>query len=131
MTVAKTDSDAPWVMIVDDEVDIRSMIRLALELKGYNVVEASDGRDALRQLREGARPGLILLDLMMPGMNGWDFRDQQARDPELAEIPVLVFTGDTRITQKVRELGAAGYVKKPVGFHSLQAVVEKHLKPGG
>ena len=131
MTVAKTDSDAPWVMIVDDEEDIRSMIRLALELKGYNVVEASDGRDALRQLREGARPGLILLDLMMPGMNGWDFRDQQARDPELAEIPVLVFTGDTRITQKVRELGAAGYVKKPVGFHSLQAVVEKHLKPGG
>ena len=131
MTVAETDSGAPWVMIVDDEEDIRSMIRLALELKGYNVVEASDGRDALRQLREGARPGLILLDLMMPGMNGWDFRDQQARDPELAEIPVLVFTGDTRITQKVRELGAAGYVKKPVGFHSLQAVVEKHLKPGG
>ena len=129
MTTAGTGSQAPCVLVVDDEEDIRSMIRLALELKGYWVVEASDGEDALRQLREGTRPGLILLDLMMPGLNGWDFRDQQLKDPELAEIPVLVFTGDTRITQKVLELGAAGYVKKPVGFHSLQAVVEKHLEP--
>lgn len=130
MTGQKIDSGAPCVMVVDDEVDIRSMIRLALELNGYLVVEASDGADALRQLRQGPLPGLILLDLMMPGMNGWTFREHQARDARLADIPVLVFSGDTRVTRKVLELGAAGYVKKPVGFHSLQAVVDKHLKPG-
>ncbi len=131
MTCADANSGAPCVMIVDDEEDIRSMIRLALELKGYEVVEAKDGEDALRQLRQGLRPGLILLDLMMPGMNGWAFREEQAKDAELADIPVLVFTGDTQVTQKVRDLGAAGYIKKPVGFHSLLAVVEKHLEPGG
>ncbi len=116
-------------MVVDDEADIRSMIRLALELRGYHILEASDGEDALQKLRDGARPRLILLDLMMPGLNGWGFREQQLADPELAEIPVLIFTGDTRVTQKVLELGAAGYVQKPIGFHSLQAVVEQHIGP--
>lgn len=129
MTCASGGQHGPCVMVVDDEADIRSMIRLALELKGYTVVEAADGEDALRQLREGARPRLILLDLMMPGLNGWGFREQQLADPTLAEIPVLVFTGDTKVTEKVLELGAAGYIKKPIGFNSLQAVVEQHVGP--
>ena len=118
-------------MVIDDEEDIRSMIRLALELAGYSVVDAADGAAALRLLRGGTRPGLILLDLMMPGMNGWDFRQQQLDDPELAEIPVLIFTGDMRVTRKVEELGVAGQVTKPVGFQALQAAVEKHFKHGG
>ena len=125
-----TPTASPCVMIVDDEPDIRSMIRMALELKGYQVVEASNGEDALQQLHRGLRPGLILLDLMMPQMNGWDFRARQMEHAELAQIPVLVFTGDIHVTREMAELGVAGYVKKPVGFHSLQAIVERHLGSG-
>lgn len=122
------DQQRPCVMVVDDDADIRAMIKLALELKGYRVVGAAGGAQAMQLLADGLRPGLILLDLTMPGMNGWEFRAAQLSEPQLAHIPLLVFTGDTKVTQKVAELKADGFVHKPVGFHSLQAMVERYLK---
>jgi CheY-like chemotaxis protein len=103
------------VMVVDDERDIRRGIADALELEGYEVVEAADGREALQKLRRSERPAAIVLDLMMPGMNGWQFRDEQRRDPELAGIPVIVVSarpGDDGIE-------ADGYVKKPFALGTL------------
>src|SRR6187399_2509237 len=82
------------VMVVDDERDPRESVCEWLTAKGYAVVPARDGADALRQLRaaDGHKPDVILLDLMMPVMNGWQFREQQAKDPELSSIPVVVIT---------------------------------------
>ncbi len=102
-------------MVVDDEVDIRRGIAVALELEGYEVVEAADGREALRKLRRYTRPAAIILDLMMPGMNGWQFRDEQRRDPELANIPVIVVSARTRD----KSIPADSYVRKPFALGTL------------
>ena len=83
-------------MVVDDEPLLREMVADVLQSEGYQVVEAANGREALWQLRQGGvRPDLIVLDLMMPVMTGWEFRDEQLRDVCLAAIPVLVVSGSS------------------------------------
>jgi CheY-like chemotaxis protein len=106
------------VMLIEDDPDIRSMISQLLELEGWRVVACVDGTEALDVLRRGERPFLILLDLMMPGMNGWQFRAEQARDSALSAIPVVVLSGDVRgsDTGSVR---ADGYLKKPIDLDVL------------
>ena len=78
------------VLIVEDERDIREALAEALAYEGYDVAVAANGREALRALRGGPRPDVILLDLVMPEMSGWEFRQVQAHDPALAGIPVVV-----------------------------------------
>ena len=78
--------------VVDDDPDMREALRLVLELRGYSVEEAADGQRALELLRSNPGCCLILLDLMMPGMNGWQFRKAQQEAPELAAIPVVVLS---------------------------------------
>jgi CheY-like chemotaxis protein len=79
------------VMVVEDDHLIRQVIAEALEEEGFEVVEAANGKEALEALRS-AHPSLILLDLMMPVMNGWEFRRAQLADPQIAEIPVIVLS---------------------------------------
>jgi CheY-like chemotaxis protein len=81
------------VLIVDDDADIRDALSDTLEDHGYQVVTAVNGQDALRRLRDiEVAPSVILLDLMMPVMDGYGFLAERERDPELAEIPVAVIT---------------------------------------
>jgi CheY-like chemotaxis protein len=80
------------VLIVDDDEDIRNTITDILELRGYQVSAAADGREALERLRNGLRPGVILLDLMMPIMNGWEFLEATRGRAEIARIPVVVLS---------------------------------------
>ena len=96
------------VLIVEDEEDLREMMREALQMKGYSVVTAEEGEDALRKLDDIGRPCLILMDLLMPGMNGWDLFEKLRQRPELATVPVIVHSsasdrapsGVTRVLQK-------------------------------
>ena len=81
------------VLLVEDEELIRGAMRMVLEREGYRVTCAGNGREALRLLRSGERPSLILLDLMLPVLDGWRFRREQKRDPNLAPIPVVVVSG--------------------------------------
>ena len=83
----------PWVLIVDDDEDIRDTIRSLLQLRGYAVDTAADGRVGLERMRAADPPALVILDYMMPGMNGEEFREAQLRDPELARVPVVLLTG--------------------------------------
>jgi CheY-like chemotaxis protein len=83
---------AKRILIVDDDADTREGLSLAIEAAGYSVHTARDGIEALKMLRH-YRPDVILLDLVMPTMDGWTFRMQQLRDPELADIPVVVLAG--------------------------------------
>lgn len=113
------------VFVVEDDADIRDMIREILELEGYSVRTASDGAKALEQIRLGEAPRLILLDLMMPGMNGWEFRSAQLDDPRLAKIPVIVLSGDGTVAAKAGNMNAAGYLKKPVDLSTLLETVSR------
>ncbi|HTM22199.1 MAG TPA: response regulator [Kofleriaceae bacterium] len=111
------------VLIVEDDDDISESMADLLEGEGYKVGRAADGAQALRLLRaaDGNRPGLILLDLMMPRMDGYQFRAEQRADPALAGIPVLVMSAAGDMEARAAELGAGGYLKKP--FRDLDAIV--------
>jgi CheY-like chemotaxis protein len=83
-------------MVVDDDEAIRRTIAEVLSEEGYAVKEAANGREALDLLRAGTRPCLLLLDLMMPVLDGWGFRQEQERDPEIASVPVVIVTRPSR-----------------------------------
>jgi CheY-like chemotaxis protein len=82
----------PRILVVEDDEDAREAMVALLELKGYQAVPAGNGKEALDYLRRAPVPDLIILDLWMPVMDGWQFRSEQVRDPRLAEIPVIVVT---------------------------------------
>jgi CheY-like chemotaxis protein len=114
------------ILIVEDDQDVRESTAMILEAAGYSVVTAAHGEEALRQLRSSAPCCLILLDLYMPVMNGWAFRAEQLRDPNLASIPVVVVSADGAVGQRAADLGARGYVGKPIDFDRLLALVGAH-----
>lgn len=115
------------VLIVEDDEWIRDCIRELLEEEGLQVVVATNGRDAIELLHAMSElPQLILLDLMMPVMDGNAFRDTQAVDVRLAEIPVVVMTADGQIEAKQAKLGAREYLKKPVKIDTLIDTVSRY-----
>jgi CheY-like chemotaxis protein len=122
--------DPITVMVVDDERDPRESVCEWLTSKGYAVVPARDGADALRHLRSDEhKPDVILLDLMMPVMNGWQFREQQSSDPHLRNIPVIVITAN----RDTRGIQADETLFKPVNPDRLIEVVERWspaIEPG-
>ena len=120
---------ARTILVVDDDSDLLDMVQMVLEGSGYRTIGFSSGADALQFL--AAEPvDLILLDMMMPAMDGWTFRREQLSSPSAAHIPVVVFTGDDRAEEKAVEVTASGYVKKPVCVANLLKVVANALRPG-
>jgi DNA-binding response OmpR family regulator len=117
------------VLVVDDDADIRGLLRQLLERAGYSVVEAPDGREGLRTLYS-ASPDLVLLDVSMPGLDGWQTLE---RIRDLSDVPVLMLTARTAELEKVRGLkaGADDYVAKPFGRQELLARVEALLRRAG
>ena len=115
------------ILIVEDDVDVREALATLLETQGYRVLEAENGLQALGRLRDTAFDVcLILLDLFMPVMNGWAFREEQLRDPTMAGVPVVVVTADVSARRTGKDLRAAEYLTKPVDFDRLLAVVARH-----
>src|SRR5437870_7948506 len=114
------------VLVVDDDVDVRDAMEFLLRGEGYSTVGAADGDEALRRLREGLEPCLILLDLMMPWKDGFQFRREQLRDPKLSGIPVIVLSGRHQPDVDGPLLKAAAYVQKPVDPEQLLRLVEQH-----
>ena len=116
----------PCILIVDDDPDVRRALEQALQAGGYEVASATHGLDALRTLR--TRSGaieLILLDLMMPVMNGWQFRREQQQDPNLSTIPVLVLSAGSHVADAAASIGAAGYLHKPIDLDALELAVQR------
>jgi len=112
------------VLLVDDDELVRDALVALLEEQGYAVAGAADGREALALLRGGGfRPGLIILDLMMPVMDGWEFRAAQLEDAELASIPVVVFSAHHAARQAAATLGAVTALAKPLDVDELLRVV--------
>src|SRR3954471_22023872 len=86
------ETEKPEILIVDDDSDIRDSIAIVLEQEGYRVTTAKDGVEAIDHLHAEGSPAVILLDMMMPGMNGWDFLEERAKEPAFASIPVVVMS---------------------------------------
>jgi CheY-like chemotaxis protein len=113
------------ILVVEDDAATRDAVALVLEDEGYAVTGVANGQEALLHLRRTPPPNLILLDLMMPVMNGWEFRKQQTRDPALQAIPVVVISADRAVPQKAAALGAKDYLMKPIDLDKLLEAVQR------
>ena len=115
------------VLVVDDNDDIRESLMGFLEDHGFSTAGATDGRDALAKLvASGAPPCLIILDLMMPNMDGRAFREAQMRDPGLARIPVVVVSAYKDIPTLIDGLEVRDHLPKPLDLDALLDLVREH-----
>jgi CheY-like chemotaxis protein len=115
------------ILVVEDDAATREALAMILSAEGFTVVGAANGQEALGRLRSDVRPDLILLDLMMPVMDGWQFRREQAKDPALAAIPVVVLSADGNVHQKAASLKTADYLQKPVDAENLLEVIRRQF----
>ena len=123
-------SRALGVLLIEDDEEIVSSLSEALREDELEVASASNGREALQMLRDGLRPTAIVLDLMMPVMDGWDFRQEQLRDPALKDIPVVVITATGFSENTVRmQLGKVALLPKPVPYLDLLAFLGRACDP--
>jgi CheY-like chemotaxis protein len=113
------------VLVVEDHADLREMLTVLLESEGFQVQTASNGKEALDSLKQGERPSVILLDLMMPVMSGDEFRRRQLQEPEYADVPVICMTAAHDGPQRAARLNAAQYFQKPVDFDRLITAVRQ------
>lgn len=111
------------VLLVDDDADLRESLQLVLEMNGYRVVTARDGADALTCLHDDPLPRVILLDVMMPGLNGMEFRERQMRDPRIKDVPVVLLTGAGAHAVDPRTVVGARVLRKPFDFDELFALL--------
>lgn len=118
-------TDGRVIVVVEDDVDLRETVQEILTHAGYRPLGFSGARDALSGLRALAPlPALILLDLMMPGMNGWEFREEQIRDPTLRKVPVVVMTASTSLDRN--PIHANEVLRKPVAIPVLLQAIARH-----
>jgi len=122
-------SKKPTILIADDDPQILTMLGIRLAKKGYTILEASDGLQTLKQAREH-HPDLVLLDVMMPGKNGWEVAKEIRSDDDLKHIGIVMLTA---IGEKVNELtsplyGADAYVDKPFDFNDLEKKIKTILE---
>lgn len=124
-------ADRRRVLVVDDEPDVLLLCRVNLEFEGYEVMEASDGVEAMSRVRE-RRPDVILLDVMMPRMDGWQVLTELKADDELQDIPVVMLTAKVQDQDQIRgwSSGASEYITKPFSPLSLSQVLEDVLADG-
>ncbi len=127
MNLAIEPRDDVSILIVDDDEDILKMTSFVLTRLGYTVETASDGAMGIEVLKKGtSAPCLILLDLMMPKMDGVTFLQRQSELPNLSGIPVVILSGDSNLRLKATGMNIVGYEQKPISVARLEALVAEH-----
>lgn len=117
-----------FLLVIDDDIMIRAGLEMLLELEGYKVCGASNGQDALELLQKAdTAPCLILLDVMMPVMDGIEFRRRQLQESHLAQVPVIVVTGRADVAE-IAKLQPVAVVSKPFQTEALLKMVEAHCE---
>jgi len=111
------------VLLVEDHVDLRETLTEALEIEGVAIKAVGNGQEALDYLQREPPPKLILLDLTMPVMDGFRFREEQQKEIKLKDIPVFVLSAETHLAEKARAMGVAGHMSKPVDLHKLLELI--------
>lgn len=119
----------PTILVVDDEKDILELLKYNLEKDGYRVLTAQNGKEALKLARQN--PELVVLDIMMPELDGWEVCKAIRKDPATSKIPIIILTArDSEVDEVVGlELGADDYITKPVKVRTFLARVKRALKP--
>ncbi len=112
------------VLIVEDDADLREMMAQLLTLEGFNAATVSNGREALAYLQSNAAPDVILLDLMMPVMDGWEFRREQQRHREMADVPVIILSALDQA--RATDVTADAFLKKPLDFDRLLELIRRY-----
>ncbi|MDQ2980067.1 MAG: response regulator [Acidobacteriota bacterium] len=118
-------SSGRTLLLVEDDRELRESLAELLKDSGFDVHGVENGREALDYLEGFPPPCLVLLDLMMPVMNGWEFREAQAKNEKLAGIPVVILTADGRADLKARALGVTDYLRKPIDVERLLGMVQR------
>lgn len=118
---------APMILVVDDDVDIRETLADLLREEGYRVLSACNGLDAMQLLQKCEHPSMIILDMMMPVMDGAEFREAQLDSPALADIPVVVFSAHGDVRELTDRLHPAGVLRKPLRLEELLTVTDRVL----
>ena len=114
------------VLVVEDDRDVREAITEILIDSDYEAVPAANGAEGLERLRTAqVRPCVILLDIMMPKMDGWQFRSEQQRDASMRDIPVVVLSAGADASEVAAKMEAAGYLRKPVALERLLDTVQR------
>ncbi len=116
------------VLIIEDGADVRNFASRVLEMEGYRVLQSENGEEGIRLVKENP-VSLVLLDLRLPGQDGWAVLTQIKNEPELLAIPVIVFTASAEVSQRERALGmgAADYLVKPLSAARLRKAVTRIL----
>ena len=114
------------VLIVDDDGGIRGVLSEILADEGHSVESAGNGLEALRKLEGSTKPCVILLDLMMPVMNGWEFMARRSELDGVSTIPVVVISADSNVEAKATSLGASDYLEKPIDLNRLLDTVDRY-----
>jgi two-component system, chemotaxis family, chemotaxis protein CheY len=117
----------PSVLIVEDDEEALAMMNQFLQLEGFATITARNGREALHVLRSAARPCVILLDLMMPVMDGWQFRQVQREDAALAAIPVIVVSA-AGSRERRATLDPVEYIPKPIDLERLLGSIQRYCR---
>jgi two-component system chemotaxis response regulator CheY len=116
------------VLVVDDDPDILEALSEILEAEGFEIRRARNGKEALERL-EPEPPHLILLDLMMPVMDGWEFAQRMRQRPTVADVPIIVLSADRNVGSKAADIGAVGHLAKPFELNDLLDMVRRSLNP--
>ncbi len=114
------------ILVVDDDPDILEALSEILEAEGFEIRRARNGKEALERL-EPDPPQLILLDLMMPVMDGWEFAQRLRQRGTLSNIPIIVLSADRNVGSKAQDIGAVGYLAKPFELNELLEMVHRAL----
>lgn len=118
------------IVIVEDDIDVRETLAEVLSEEGYDTTAFSGGQAALQHLAKLEQmPALILLDLMMPTMDGWDFRREQRLLGALIEVPTVILSADGNIERNMESLEVNGYLRKPIHIKTLLQLVERFCGP--
>jgi CheY-like chemotaxis protein len=113
------------ILLIEDERDTREAVESLLRLYGFEVETAKNGREALAALSDGPLPCVIVLDLMMPDMDGREFREHQLNDPRWAAIPVVVHSGHCDVPAVAAQLGVTAFLVKPISVDALLGVIDR------
>jgi CheY-like chemotaxis protein len=114
------------ILLVEDDRDICEVVAQVLAEEGYETITLSNGAEGLAHLRSSApRPFVVVLDLMLPVMDAWQFRAEQMRDPALADIPVVIFSANPKVRSHADALGAAAVIRKPPDLDELLTILSR------
>jgi CheY-like chemotaxis protein len=123
-----SDTHSHEILIIDDDRDLVEALATAIETAGYTVATSTSAFAALGKLQSGLRPCLMLIDIRMPGMSGWEFWDRVRHDVRLEDIPVVVLSGDPPDPRDADEIGIRAVLPKPVEIPQVLDTITRHCR---